>query len=150
MKSALIAAAALLVPVAAVAQTDDAPAEAAIDAHYTLDTPIKDLIADPQAKAVLDKDLPGMSSDENLPRFEDKSLRALQPLSGGQITDDLLKKVAADLSAAGGGDAAAPTGEDAAGSDSAALPDDAAPADDGAMPGDSAKPVGDPQAPVGR
>jgi hypothetical protein len=95
----IAAALALLASGAAVAQTD---AAAALNAHYTLDTPIKNLIADPQAKAVLDKDLPGMSSDENLPKFEDKSLRELQPLSGGQLTDALMKQVAADLVAIGG------------------------------------------------
>ena len=122
MKTALIAAGlALLAPGLAFAQSDEAPA--AIDAHYTLDTPIKDLIADPAAKAVLDKDLPGMSSDENLPKFEDKSLRQLQPLSGGQITDSLMKQVASDLAAIGsGGDAAtadAPAIGDAPPADSA-------------------------------
>ena len=106
MQNALIVAAlALLAPGVAVAQTD-APAPAAINAHYTLDTPIKILIADPAAKAVLDKDLPGMSSDENLPKFDDKSLRELQPLSGGQLTDALMKQVAADLTAIGGDGAA--------------------------------------------
>lgn len=99
MKTALIAAAvAVLAPAAAYAQSDDAAA-AATDAHYTLDTPIKVLIADPVAKAVLDKDLPGMSSDDNLPKFEDKSLRQLQPLTGGQLTDAMLKQVATDLGA---------------------------------------------------
>jgi len=112
MHNALIAAAlALLAPGVAIAQTDT-PAPAVINAHYTLDTPIKNLIADPQAKAVLDKDLPGMSSDENLPKFEDKSLRELQPLSGGQLTDALMKQVAADLVAIGG-DAPAATPTDA-------------------------------------
>ena len=110
MRNSMIAAAlALLASGAAFAQTD---APAALNAHYTLDTPIKNLIADPQAKAVLDKDLPGMSSDENLPKFEDKSLRELQPLSGGQLTDALLKQVAADLVAIGG-DAPAATPTDA-------------------------------------
>jgi hypothetical protein len=100
MRKYLIAATlALLAPGVALAQSD---APAALNAHYTLDTPIKILIADPAAKAVLDKDLPGMSSDENLPKFEDKSLRELQPLSGGQLTDVLLKQVAADLVAIGG------------------------------------------------
>ena len=108
MRNYVIAAAvALLAPAVAFAQTD-ASAPAAINAHYTLDTPIKNLIADPQARAVLDKDLPGMSSDENLPKFEDKSLRELQPLSGGQLTDALMKQVAADLVAIGGDDAAKP------------------------------------------
>ncbi len=140
MKTALIAAAvALLAPAAALAQTDDAPAAASINAHFTLDTPIKDLIADPQAKAVLDKDLPGMSADENLPKFEDKSLRQLQPLTGGQLTDDLLKKVATDLAATDGDAApadAAPTTSDSASDDSATT----------AVPA----PAGDDSAPQGR
>jgi hypothetical protein len=114
MKNVLIAAAlALLAPGVAIAQAaapaaPAAPAPAGINAHYTLDTPIKILIADPAAKAVVDKDLPGMSSDENLPKFEDKSLRDLQPLSGGQLTDALMKQVASDLTAIGDDGAAAP------------------------------------------
>ena len=124
MKFVLIAASlTLLVPGVALAQADDVP----VAAHYTLDTPISDLIADPAARAVLDKDLPGMSSDENLPKFEDRSLRELQPLSGGQLTEALLKQVAGDLAAIGGKDAATP--------DADATPD---------------APAGDSQAPVGR
>lgn len=99
MRYALIAGLLLVAPGAALAQSSDAPAATTINAHYTLDTPIKDLIADPEAKAVLDKDLPGLSTDENLAKFEDKSLRQLQPMTGGQLTDDLLKKTGADLGA---------------------------------------------------
>jgi len=143
MKYALIAAGlALLAPGAAFAQADEVPAAAV--GHFTLDTPIKDLIADPAAKAVLDKDLPGMSSDENLPKFEDKSLRELQPLTGGQLTDALLKRVAGDLAAIGGDDAAtadAPASEDAAPpADDASPPNDAATTDDAA--GSASAPVG--------
>lgn len=100
MNYALFAAGLLaLVPAAALAQSDPAPATTTINAHYTLDTPIKDLVADPQAKAVLDKDLPGLSTDENLDKFEDKSLRQFQPMTGGQLTDDLLDKTGKDLAA---------------------------------------------------
>jgi len=116
MRYALIAGLLLLAPGAALAQSSDAPAAATINAHYTLDTPIKDLIADPQAKAVLDKDLPGLSTDENLAKFEDKSLRQLQPMTGGQLTDDLIKKTGVDLAAIGSGGtpaADAPTTADA-------------------------------------
>jgi hypothetical protein len=110
MRFALMAGLLLLVPGAALAQSSDSPAATTVSAHYTLDTPIKDLVADPQAKAVLDKDLPGLSSDENLAKFEDKSLRQFQPMTGGQLTDDLLAKTGADLAAIGpdGATAAAP------------------------------------------
>lgn len=65
-----------------------------------LDTPIGQLIANERTRAVLDRDMPGLSTDENLPKFEQLSLRQFQPLTGGQLSDALLKKVAADLAAA--------------------------------------------------
>jgi len=68
-------------------------------ALFDLDTPIARLIASPQARAVLDKDLPGLSTDENLPKFQALSLRRFQPLTGGQLSDDLLARTAADLAA---------------------------------------------------
>lgn len=77
-------------------------------AKFNLDTPIAALVADQQAKAVLDKDLPGLSGDENLDKFKDKSLKQFQPLTGGQLTDDLLKKVADDLAALGNGGSVTP------------------------------------------
>ena len=68
---------------------------------------ITTLLLDPAARRVIDKDLPGLSTDENLDKFQKKSLRQLQPLSGGQITDDLLAKVGTDLAAAANADAKA-------------------------------------------
>ena len=66
---------------------------------YSLDTPIAQLIADPRTKAILDRDVPGMSDDPNLPKFQTLSLRKLAPLSGGQMTPALLKKLGTDLAA---------------------------------------------------
>lgn len=77
------------------------PAPAAVTG-FSLDTPIAALIADPRAKAVLDRDVPGLSSDENLPKFEGLSLRKLAPLSGGQMTAKLLTQVERDLAAIDG------------------------------------------------
>ena len=68
---------------------------------YSLDTPIADLIADPRARAILDRDVPGLSEDEDLPEFKALSLRKLAPLSGGQMTAALLEKVGTDLAAIG-------------------------------------------------
>lgn len=79
---------------------DAAPAPSptpGLRASFTLDTPIADLIADPAAKAVLDRDLPGLSTDKNLDKFATLGLRQFQPLTGGQLTDALLVKVARDL-----------------------------------------------------
>lgn len=69
---------------------------------FSLDTPIAALIADPRAKAILDRDVPGLSEDENLPKFKALSLRKLAPLSGGQMSAALLDKVATDLAAIDG------------------------------------------------
>lgn len=71
--------------------------------HFSLDTPIADLIADPAAKAVIDRDMPGLSTDENLSKMQALSLRRLAPLSGGQMTAELMNTLAFDLAALGGG-----------------------------------------------
>ena len=84
-------------PAAPVAPVAAATPAAPVAGGYSLDTPIADLIAEPRAKAILDRDVPGMSDDPNLPKFQSLSLRKLAPLSGGQMTPALLAKVAADL-----------------------------------------------------
>jgi len=86
-------------PAAPVAPVAAATPAAPVAGGYSLDTPIADLIAEPRAKAILDRDVPGMSDDPNLPKFQSLSLRKLAPLSGGQMTPALLAKVAADLAA---------------------------------------------------
>lgn len=94
-------AAAVLSP-AAMAQQTPAPAAAPAVApatKFTLDTPIELLIADEKAKAVLDTDIPGLSSHPALDQFKAMSLKAVQPFSNGALTDEMLKKVEADLAA---------------------------------------------------
>ncbi|TGX53616.1 hypothetical protein E5A73_12390 [Sphingomonas gei] len=102
MKFIVPAAAALafLTP-GAFAQTTPAPAPApaAATAKFSLDTPIEALVADPQAKAVLDADLPGVSTHPSYDMFKGMSLRAVQPMSNGKLTDEALKKVETDLAA---------------------------------------------------
>lgn len=101
MKFAAIAAALALTTVApAFAQTAPAPAAPAAPAaatKFNLDTPIETIVADPKGKAVIDADIPPLTSHPAFDQFKSMSLRALQPLSGGAITDDLLKKVETDL-----------------------------------------------------
>jgi hypothetical protein len=94
------AALALLAP-AAIAQTAPAPTPAApaAAAKFNLDTPIEALVADPKAKAVLDADLPGVSTHPSYDMFKGMSLRAVQPMSNGKLTDEQLKKVETDLAA---------------------------------------------------
>ncbi len=72
-----------------------APAAAAL----TIDTPIVELIANDKAKAVIDANFPGMTSHPMFDSFKGMSLKAVQPMSGGKITDEALAKTAADLAA---------------------------------------------------
>ena len=62
-------------------------------------TPIADLADKPETKAVLDKDLPGLTAHPAFEQFKGMTLKALQPMSGGNLTDEQLAKVQADLDA---------------------------------------------------
>ena len=91
---------AVLVPVAAQAQTAAPAAKTAVAAaKFNLDTPIETLVADAKAKAVLDADLPGLTSHPAYDSFKAMSLRAVQPLAQGALTDEMLKKTETDLAA---------------------------------------------------
>ncbi len=68
---------------------------------YTLSTPIQRLVADPAAKAVLDRELPGLTTHERYDQFKGISLLVLKPFSGGLITDERLSAVDAGLKALG-------------------------------------------------
>lgn len=82
----------------ATAATPAEPAsEPASSARYSIDTPIAQLLANFRSKAVLDRDMPGLSSDKNLETVKPLSLRRLAPLSGGRLTPELLEKVDRDL-----------------------------------------------------
>ncbi|MBO9499243.1 MAG: hypothetical protein J7483_07285 [Novosphingobium sp.] len=81
-------------PAAAFAQT----AATAAASHYSVDqTPVGTLIDDPAAKAVLDKLLPGFTSDSRIDMARGMTLKALQPYSGGTFTDAVLARVDAEL-----------------------------------------------------
>ena len=59
--------------------------------------PIEQLCADPAAKDVVDRDLPGLTTRPEYPEFKGLSLKALATLSGGKIGKAQLDQVAADL-----------------------------------------------------
>lgn len=75
-----------------------APATAAV-AKFNLDTPIETLAADPKARAVIEADLPKLLPHPSYEMFKGMSLHQVQPYSAGELTDELLAKVAADLAA---------------------------------------------------
>ena len=68
-------------------------------ASFTLDTPIEALAADAGARAVLDRELPGLIGHERYEQFKAMSLKALKPFSGGLVTDERLAAVEAGLAA---------------------------------------------------
>ena len=104
MKVALFTALLALTATPALAQTA-APAPAAAPmadaaaAKFSLDTPIETIVADPAAKAVLDADLPGVSTHPAYDQFKSMSLSQVQPMSQGALTDEALAKVKTDLAA---------------------------------------------------
>lgn len=82
-----------------------APAHAAdatvvsVRANPTIDSSIKDLLADPDTAAILEKHLPGIGSHPALPQFEGMTLAEVMPLSEGAITDAIIDAIDADIKA---------------------------------------------------
>lgn len=58
---------------------------------------IAELCANAQAKAVLDRDLPGLTARPEFDLFKHMSLRTLKSMSGGRLTDADVAKVDVDL-----------------------------------------------------
>ena len=74
-----------------------AQAPAAAAAPSAGDTPIADIAATPEGKAALDKNLPGLTAHEAYEQFKGMTLKQVQPMSQGAITDDQIKALQADL-----------------------------------------------------
>ena len=76
-----------------------APAAAAgMSAPLTVQTPIATIVANPAGKAVLDKDFPGLTTNSNYGFIKFMTLKSLEPMSGGKITDAQLQQAQTDLS----------------------------------------------------
>lgn len=91
MKSSIIALALAAAP--AMAQ-DTAKA-----AFSTADTDIGTLLDTPETKAILDKHMPGFSTNEQVAMARPMTLRAVQPMAPDQIKIETLDKIDADLAA---------------------------------------------------
>ena len=102
-KLALIAAAAVLLSAGgAAAQTTSSTTTTTtttVSTALSLDTPIEQVAAVPAGKAVLDRDIPGLLTHPAYDQFKSMSLKEVQPMSQGAITDDMLAKTGADLAA---------------------------------------------------
>ena len=84
---------------ATTAPATTAPAAGASTAKYSLDTPLATIVADPAAKAILDKDMPGVTTHPMFEQVKTMSLNQVAPMAGGAITDEMLSKTSADLAA---------------------------------------------------
>ena len=92
--------AALALAAPAVAQNGQAAApQTAPAARFTLDTPIEQLVADARARAVLDAEAAGLTSHSMYNMFKAMSLRQLQPMSQGRLTDDVMRRIETALAA---------------------------------------------------
>lgn len=100
MKS-LFVSVALIVTLAGPSLVNAAPVEAAAaaTARLSLDTPIETIIADDAGKAVITANFPEMTAHPAFEQFKAMSLKQLQPMSGGAITDEALAKAGAALAA---------------------------------------------------
>ena len=89
---------------------DDLPASAVdtgptpVAPRTVLDLPVGDLCGRPETRAVIDRDLPGLSRRPEYIFFKHMSLRQLQTASRGRMSDADLERVAADLDALADGD----------------------------------------------
>lgn len=93
----LVAVAALTLAGAQPLLADPAPAATAPAAKYTLDTPIETLVADTRAKAVIDTDLPDLTSHPQYEQFKGMSLSVLASFAPDKLTPERLGKVKDDL-----------------------------------------------------
>jgi len=64
-----------------------------------LETPVQTIAANPKGKMVLDRDLPGFTTDPNYPIVKVMSLNQLATMSDGKITEAQLAQLKADLAA---------------------------------------------------
>ena len=110
-KSVLAAAVLAAVSTAAAAQTAPAqdhsnhaghtapPAAPPAAARPTIDSSIKDLLANPQTAAVMEEHLPGIGQHPALPQFQDMTLAQVAPYSGGAVTPAIITAIDTDLKA---------------------------------------------------
>ncbi|PVM83431.1 hypothetical protein [Caulobacter endophyticus] len=99
MRIATALAVTLLAAAPALAQTTAPPAAQTAVPAYSADTPLAEVVADPAAKAVLDKTLPNLAKHPAFEQFKAMSLRQLRPYASGAISEEAVGKVDAELKA---------------------------------------------------
>jgi hypothetical protein len=71
-------------------------------AYSTSETPIGELIDDEKAKAILERHVPGMTSNPQIDMARAFTLKDIQQYSADIVTDDVLAKIDADFKALAG------------------------------------------------
>ena len=74
-----------------------AQAPAAKQAYTTADTDIGTLLDDPAAKAIVEKYIPGLTTNPQVDMARAMTLKAVQAYAPDEVTDDRLAKIDADL-----------------------------------------------------
>jgi len=94
MRAILVAAA---LAATALTAAPAAAADAPKPAYSTSETSIGELIDNPQTKAIFDKYLPGVSSNEQFDMAKAMTLKQVQAYAPDQFTDETLAKMDAEL-----------------------------------------------------
>lgn len=97
MRSIILAAAALCMAAPALAEMPAATPAAAATAYTSEATTIGTLLDDPAAKAVLEKIVPPLVANPQIDLARGMTLKQVQPLTNGALTDDLLTQIDAEL-----------------------------------------------------
>jgi hypothetical protein len=95
----LLGAAIISVPATAEDKAAAPAAEAAKSAFSTAETTIGDILDNAEAKAIVEKHMPGFSAHPQIEMARGFSLKAVQSFQPDQITDELLAKIDADFTA---------------------------------------------------
>ena len=99
MRSLILAAAALAIATPALSQTA-APAAAAPAAkvkYSTSETDLGTLLDNPAAKAIIEKHIPGMTTNDQVDMARGMTLKAIQQYASDEVTDARLAAIDADL-----------------------------------------------------
>lgn len=91
---------AITLPCAAPAQTapaSTAPAPAAGAKYSTADTDLGTLLDDPAAKAIVEKHIPGLTTNDQVDMARSMTLKAVQQYAPDSVTDTRLAAIDADF-----------------------------------------------------
>lgn len=100
MRLFILTVAAGMMATPAFAQTKSAPAAtsaAATSIYTSSNTPIGTLLDDPAAKAIVEKHIPGMTTNDQIEMARGMTLKAVQQYSPDEVTDARLAAIDAEF-----------------------------------------------------